>query len=370
MLFTHPSQNLSRATLDGAREVGRTRARPPRVPSSVHSAVRSSETSTKLDLPRAAAARTAPAPTSASSSPRRCSTTAPSSCRSSTLRPRSARSSCAAACSEGQLDAGDVAQPAAAPHRRCRVPPLLRPRPAARRRRRRRRRPLLPGARGRQRRHDLLPAADLEALVAAGGHALQLVVVSACFSHGGGAAFVAAGVPHVIAVKRAERIQDRAAAVFAEAFYYAVLRGGKTVQQAFDIGRSAVANACGIVEAHSEAEKFVLLPHDAPHDAHLFANCAAGEPPRWAARAAVQPSRLIAAHRPPARGGMRSSADCSTSAADSPPSSAPPASASRLSASPQRNIWWTDGTLAEVYCTPRSLAPPTPPRSPPPSRAR
>ena len=172
----------------------------------------------------------------------------------------------------------------------------------------------------------LLPAADLEALVAAGGHALQLVVVSACFSHGGGAAFVAAGVPHVIAVKRAERIQDRAAAVFAEAFYYAVLRGGKTVQQAFDIGRSAVANACGIVEAHSEAEKFVLLPRRAamPSLRQLRGRRA----PRWlGAASAVQPSRLIAAHRPPARMACPRRR-IAPGASDSPPSSAPPASAS------------------------------------------
>ena len=112
----------------------------------------------------------------------------------------------------------------------------------------------------------LLPASEIESFVAAGGHALQLVFMSACHSLGGGEAFVRAGVPHVVAVKRAERIQDRAATIFAEAFYYGLLRGNKTVRQAFDIGRSAVATACGLAEAQSEADKFVLLPHGGDHE--------------------------------------------------------------------------------------------------------
>ena len=74
-----------------------------------------------------------------------------------------------------------------------------------------------------------------------------------------GAAFVKAGVPHVVAVKRSERIQDRAACIFAEAFYFALLRGAKTVRQAFDIGRSAVASAVGIHEASAEAAKVMPL---------------------------------------------------------------------------------------------------------------
>ena len=93
--------------------------------------------------------------------------------------------------------------------------------------------------------------------------------MSACHSRGGGEAFVRAGVPHVVAVKRAERIQDRAATIFAEAFYYALLRGGKTVRQAFDIGSSAVATAHGLAEAQSEADKFVLLPADGDHDVRV-----------------------------------------------------------------------------------------------------
>lgn len=121
----------------------------------------------------------------------------------------------------------------------------------------------------------LLPAESLGELVAAGGHALQLVFVSACYSVGGGAAFIRAGVPHVVAVKRSERIQDRAACIFAEAFYFGLLRGGKTVQQAFDIGRSAVSSAVGIAEAAAEAAKFVLLPkygdHDRPMAVEVFA---------------------------------------------------------------------------------------------------
>ena len=104
------------------------------------------------------------------------------------------------------------------------------------------------------------------------------------------AAFVKAGVPHVVAVKRSERIQDRAACIFAEAFYFALLRGGKSVQQAFDIGRSAVSSAVGLQAASAEAAKFVLLPHSGKHDQPLlpdvlgpkrgrsFADCSAPEP--------------------------------------------------------------------------------------------
>jgi hypothetical protein len=42
---------------------------------------------------------------------------------------------------------------------------------------------------------------------------------------GGGEAFVAAGVPHVVAVRREAQLQDRAACMFAEAFYYALFKG-------------------------------------------------------------------------------------------------------------------------------------------------
>ncbi|KAL1515399.1 hypothetical protein AB1Y20_002027 [Prymnesium parvum] len=123
----------------------------------------------------------------------------------------------------------------------------------------------------------LLPAREIEAFVSAGrGHMLQLVFMSACHSRGGGEAFVRAGVPHVVAVKRKERIQDRAAAIFAEAFYYALLRGGKTVRQAFDIGSSAVATAHGLAEAHSEAGKFVLLPAEDDHDVQILSTLRGG----------------------------------------------------------------------------------------------
>ena len=103
-----------------------------------------------------------------------------------------------------------------------------------------------------------LPASNLHELVAAGGKHLQLVFASAC--HSLGAAFVRAGVPHVVAVKLSDRIQDGAACIFAEAFYFGRLRGNKTVRQAFDIGRSAVTSTVGIHEASAEAVKVCASP--------------------------------------------------------------------------------------------------------------
>jgi serine/threonine protein kinase len=103
----------------------------------------------------------------------------------------------------------------------------------------------------------------------AGGGQLELAFVSACHSVEGGEAFVRAGVPHVIAVRREARVQDRAACVFAEAFYYALLRS-RTVRAAFDVGVQAVANGTGIVGAGDEALKFLLLPEAGAHERALF----------------------------------------------------------------------------------------------------
>ncbi len=88
----------------------------------------------------------------------------------------------------------------------------------------------------------------LTALVGAGAEGgktgrppLDFAFVSACHSAGGGEAFVAAGVPHVVAVKRDAALQDRAACIFAEAFYHA-LAVGRTVRQEsadYEYGQSA-----------------------------------------------------------------------------------------------------------------------------------
>ena len=82
-----------------------------------------------------------------------------------------------------------------------------------------------------------LEVQNLTDLVAAGADGdgappLDFAFISACHSVGGGEAFVAAGVPHVVAVRREAQLQDRAACMFAEAFYYALFKG-RTVRQAF-----------------------------------------------------------------------------------------------------------------------------------------
>ena len=104
---------------------------------------------------------------------------------------------------------------------------------------------------------------------------LDLVFVSACHSVQGGEAFVAAGVPHVVAVRREAQLQDKAACAFADAFYFALFKG-KSVQQAFDIARQAVSNDPSVLRAESESAKFLLLPHDADHSHALFAEAADG----------------------------------------------------------------------------------------------
>lgn len=57
-----------------------------------------------------------------------------------------------------------------------------------------------------------------------GHQPLQLCFVSACHSVQGGEAFVAAGVPHVVAVRREAQLQDKAACAFADQFYFAIFR--------------------------------------------------------------------------------------------------------------------------------------------------
>jgi hypothetical protein len=76
----------------------------------------------------------------------------------------------------------------------------------------------------------------LKDLCVAGGSKLEFVFVSACHSKLAGEAFAAAGVPHVVCVKLDARLLDQAANEFTRAFYLA-LAVGKTVKDAFDIGK-------------------------------------------------------------------------------------------------------------------------------------
>ncbi len=51
---------------------------------------------------------------------------------------------------------------------------------------------------------------------------VRFVFVSACHSASAGAAFVAAGVPHVIAIETQYEVEDEAARVFARVLYQAL----------------------------------------------------------------------------------------------------------------------------------------------------
>lgn len=122
--------------------------------------------------------------------------------------------------------------------------------------------------------HPLEPG-TLHSLLAAGGNRLRFVFVSACHSRRTGEAFVAAGAPHVVAVRLEEPVFDIAAREFARAFYLALLVG-KTVFQAFEIGRAAV-KALPDLPGDWEAEKFLLLPQYGAHDEVIFTDLPSGE---------------------------------------------------------------------------------------------
>jgi hypothetical protein len=70
-----------------------------------------------------------------------------------------------------------------------------------------------------------LDSKQLKDLFSAGGGAagVQFVFVSACHSESAGAAFVGAGVPHVIAVRMDAQVADKASRIFMHQFYLALL---------------------------------------------------------------------------------------------------------------------------------------------------
>jgi len=65
---------------------------------------------------------------------------------------------------------------------------------------------------------------------------LKLVFVACCHSHRVGELFLAAGAQYVVCVKRKDKVMDKAGAVFARAFYYALLTG-QTISEAFEVGQ-------------------------------------------------------------------------------------------------------------------------------------
>jgi len=102
-----------------------------------------------------------------------------------------------------------------------------------------------------------------------------VVFVSICFSGVAGNAFVAAGIPHVVAVRSDSKVTDKSAIQFAEVFY-AHLLAGETVRKAFGTAdaevRASRGNGAGGGVGSSE---FLLLPEckpgcKDPHDKTVF----------------------------------------------------------------------------------------------------
>lgn len=115
--------------------------------------------------------------------------------------------------------------------------------------------------------------------------------MSACYSAKAGGAFVAAGVPHVVAVRLDSTVQDKWAMKFSKEFY-AHLLAGYTVRNAFDKanlmvrlnrnnGSAGGAPAGGSGAAGGESgggvgtSEFLLLPEgpydkEDPHDKAIF----------------------------------------------------------------------------------------------------
>lgn len=79
----------------------------------------------------------------------------------------------------------------------------------------------------------------LHGALVSGGARPELVFISSCFSGRAAAAFLAAGVPHVIAVQEDSRVIDASAVQFASHFFLALFQG-QTVKNAFLKGRMAV----------------------------------------------------------------------------------------------------------------------------------
>lgn len=116
---------------------------------------------------------------------------------------------------------------------------------------------------------QFVPTKALRDLCQAGGLKLEFVFVSACLSERAGEAFIEAGVPHVVCVSVDAQILDVAAVAFTRAFYLA-LAVGSTVEQAFAIGKQAVAASPYVRNSVAEGNKFVLLPLNGNHDIPIF----------------------------------------------------------------------------------------------------
>ena len=113
---------------------------------------------------------------------------------------------------------------------------------------------------------------DLEEWIKIGGGSLELVFVSACHSRKAGEAFVAAGVKHVVCCQHDDQLIRNDAAIEFEKAFYQDLANGKTISQAFEMGRQKVKTSHHMDRgvAQLEVEKFVLLPKGGDHDVKIF----------------------------------------------------------------------------------------------------
>ncbi|ETW05969.1 hypothetical protein, variant 1 [Aphanomyces invadans] len=114
-----------------------------------------------------------------------------------------------------------------------------------------------------------IPINDLKNLCISKNSPLRLVVVQACYSHNVATAFLSCGIPHVIAIKFDQKIEDIASSVFTKAFYTA-LATGHAVNESFYIGQEAVRSSPRLAQAAEAACKFVLLPDGADHSEVIF----------------------------------------------------------------------------------------------------
>lgn len=113
----------------------------------------------------------------------------------------------------------------------------------------------------------------------------RLVCVSACHSQPAAELFAEAGVPHVVCVKFAYKVLDDAAALFARHVYLALVQG-RTVREAFEMGKGALASepcSTHLPDPAGEACKLMLLPEWEegaggidPHAVPIFTNLLAG----------------------------------------------------------------------------------------------
>lgn len=122
---------------------------------------------------------------------------------------------------------------------------------------------------------QLLGKDRLKELFEAGGVTTRAVFVSACYSESIGEKFCEAGVPHVIAVKKDERLSEGVGCTFAKTFYFNLFRG-ETVKKAFEIAVSTVPLEAAQHQLATNRQEifdksvFLLLPQGADHNVTIF----------------------------------------------------------------------------------------------------